>query len=114
MAQDVPGTLKVSNNCIADLVGRTALECYGVVGMAALDQQDGFMHLLPMYRMRKGIDVDMEGGKPVVCLHVIVERDLNLQTVAKNIISAQRFVLKKIAELDDVDIRVCIEGMRAR
>ena len=45
---------------------------------------------------------------------MIVERDLNLKTVAKNIISAQRFVLKKIAELDDVDIRVCIEGMRAR
>ena len=57
MMHNVPGELKVSNDCIADLAGRAALECYGVVGMAAADPQDGLMHLLPMYRLRRGIDV---------------------------------------------------------
>jgi uncharacterized alkaline shock family protein YloU len=41
MAGVVPGTLKVSNDCIADLAGYAALECYGVVGMAEIDEQDG-------------------------------------------------------------------------
>ena len=39
MAGVVPGTLKVSNDCIADLAGYAALECYGVVGMAVIDEQ---------------------------------------------------------------------------
>lgn len=38
MANVVPGALKVSNDCIADLAGYAALECYGVVGMAVTDQ----------------------------------------------------------------------------
>ena len=32
MSGVVPGTLRVSNDCIADLAGYAALECYGVVG----------------------------------------------------------------------------------
>ena len=39
MASTVPGTLKVSNDCLADLAGYAALECYGVVGMAEIDEQ---------------------------------------------------------------------------
>ncbi len=37
MASTVPGTLKVSNDCLADLAGSAALECYGVVGMAVIE-----------------------------------------------------------------------------
>lgn len=113
MSQVVCGTLKVSNDCIADLVGHAALECYGVVGMAALDQQDGIMHLLPMYRLRKGVDVETKDDHPVVSLHVIVEQGVNLVSVSKNLISATQFILKKIAELNDVEVRVFIEGIRA-
>ena len=38
MAKAIPGTLKVSNDCIADLAGYAAMECYGVVGMAVTDE----------------------------------------------------------------------------
>ena len=63
MAKVVPGTLKVSNDCIADLAGYAALECYGVVGMADIDQQEGVARLLPANRLRKGIDVGDRGGQ---------------------------------------------------
>ena len=51
MASTVPGTLKVSNDCLADLAGYAALECYGVVGMAEIDEQAGVARLLPAYRI---------------------------------------------------------------
>ena len=51
MAQGISGSLKVSNDCIADLAGYAALECYGVIGMAVTDQQEGVVHLLPTYRL---------------------------------------------------------------
>ena len=78
MAGVVPGTLKVSNDCIADLAGYAALECYGVVGMA-----------------------------------VIVEQGVNMASVVNNLTSSVKFILKQIAELDDVKVTVHIEGLRS-
>ena len=78
MAGVVPGTLKVSNDCIADLAGYAALECYGVVGMAAIDEQG-----------------------------------VNMASVVNNLTSSVKFILKQIAELEDVKVTVHIEGLRS-
>lgn len=112
MSGAVPGTLRVSNDCIADLAGYAALECYGVVGMAEIDEQAGVARLLPAFRLRKGIDVSSASGRVVVDLHVIVEQGVNITSVVGNLTSSVRFLLKQIAELGDVDVRVHIEGLR--
>lgn len=112
MSIPVKGTLKVSNDVIADLAGYAALECYGVVGMAASDEQAGAWHLLPTYRLRKGIDVSAEDGHVVVDLHVVLEQGVNMASVSDNLVSAVTFILKKIAELDNAEVRVHVEGMR--
>lgn len=114
MAHSVPGTLKVSNDVIADLAGYAALECYGVVGMAFTDQQENVVHLLPTYRLRRGIDVSTESGIIAVDLHVIVENGVNISSVSANLVSAVKFILNQIAELSNVEVRVHIEGMRTR
>ncbi|MCC6102709.1 MAG: Asp23/Gls24 family envelope stress response protein [Atopobiaceae bacterium] len=114
MAKAVPGTLKVSNDCIADLAGYAALECYGVVGMADIDETAGVIRLLPIYRLRRGIDVMSEGTTVTVDLHVIVEQGVNMTQVSANLKSAVTFILARIAELDAVTVRVHIEGMRVR
>ena len=46
-------------------------------------------------------------------LHVIVEQGVNMASVVNNLASSVKFLLKQIAELDDVDVHVHIEGMRA-
>ena len=112
MAMVVPGTLKVSNDCIADLAGYAALECYGVVGMAVTDEQEGPAHLLPTYRLRKGVGVSAEGETVKVDLHVVVEQGVNMASVSENLVSAVKFILRRIAELDNVEVRVHVEGMR--
>ena len=114
MAGVVPGTLKVSNDCIADLAGYAALECYGVVGMAVIDEQGGVAQLLPTNRLRRGIDVDVTpDGHLSVDLHVIVEQGVNMASVVNNLTSSVKFILKQIAELDDVKVTVHIEGLRS-
>lgn len=111
MAQAVPGGLKVSNDCIADLAGYAALECYGVTGMAATDEQEGVVRLLPTYRLRRGVGVSTREGTVVIDLHVIVEQGVNMASVSANLTSAVKFLLRQIAELDDVDVRIHVEGM---
>ena len=112
MSGGVAGTLRVSNDCIADVAGYAALECYGVVGMAEIDEQAGVARLLPSHRLRKGIDVAAVDHRVVVDLHVIVEQGVNMSSVVGNLTSSVKFLLKQIAELDDVDVRVHIEGLR--
>ena len=113
MSKTVPGTLRVSNDCIADLAGYAAMECYGVVGMAYTDTQNGVLHMLPAQRLRKGVDVSYEGQQVTVDLHVVVDDGVNMASVSKNLEDSVKFLLKKIAEFQDVQVRVHIEGMRA-
>ena len=112
MAKVIPGNLKVSNDCIADLAGYAALECYGVVGMAVTDQEEGVTRLLPTTRLSRGVDVSAEDGRLVVDLHVVVEQGVNMSAITSNLIRSVKFLLGRIAELEDVDVRVHIEGMR--
>ena len=114
MTKGVTGTLKVSNDCIADLAGYAALECYGVVGMAMSDVENGVTRLLPFNRLRNGIGVATEQGHVVVDVHVVIDHGINISSVSANLVSSVKFILKQIAELDDVEVRVHVEGVRKR
>ncbi len=112
MASKVPGSLRVSNDVIADLAGYAALECYGVVGMADIDEEQSVVRLLPIYRLRKGIEVSLEDGLIVVDLHVILEHGVNMASVAQNLESTVKFILNQIAEISQAEVRVHVEGLR--
>ncbi|MBR3224073.1 MAG: Asp23/Gls24 family envelope stress response protein [Atopobiaceae bacterium] len=112
MASKVPGSLRVSNDVIADLAGYAALECYGVVGMADTDEEQSVARLLPIYRLRKGIEVSLEDGLIVVDLHVILEQGVNMSSVAQNLESTVKFILNQIAEISQAEVRVHVEGLR--
>lgn len=112
MAQSVPGSLRVSNDVIADLAGYAALECYGVVGMAVTDEEQGVARLLPIYRLSKGIEVSLEDGLVAVDLHVILEQGVNMSSVAQNLVSTVKFILNQIAEISESEVRVHVEGLR--
>lgn len=112
MAEPVLGTLKVSNDVIADLAGYAALECYGVVGMAYTDAQDNIVRLLSLGTLRKGIDVACEDGRVKVDLHTVLEQGVNMASVSRNLESAVRFTLKEVAEIDNVDVTVHVEDLR--
>ena len=112
MNDTIPGNLHVANDVLADMVGNAALECYGVVGMAEIDEQAGVARLLPSFRLRKGIDVASVGGRVAVDLHVIVEQGVNMSSVVGNLTSSVKFLLKQIAELENVDVKVHIVGLR--
>lgn len=118
MDTKVNGTLTVSDDVLADLVGYAAKECYGVVGMAApapSSVQEGIAGLLPGQRLRRGVVIERgEGGRLSVALHVILEYGVNLAAVSQNLADGVKFVLKDVAQIDDVDVAVHVDGMKVR
>ena len=79
------GRITISSDAIAHIVGETARECYGVVGMAARGPVGKL--LARREHLTQGIQItrDAEGEGVTIDLHVIVEYGLNLAEVASTI-----------------------------
>lgn len=110
--KSVKGSLKVANDVIADLAGYAAMSCYGVVGMLQPHVEQHLHLLMRLGQLRNGVEVHLEDGTLVVTLHVVVEANVNMHSVSENLVSAVQFMLKQIAEIDDVDVRVVIEAIK--
>ena len=66
------GSILVDSNVIANYAGSVAMECYGVVGMAAMNVRDGFVGLLKKDSASKGITVKVENNKKTLNLHMVI------------------------------------------
>lgn len=110
----VAGSIRIANDVIADLAGYAALECYGIVGMAAPTLRDGVAQLLSREKLRRGVRVTSDGDSVNVDLYVVAEYGTNLAEVAHNMSERVRYVLTTQAEVlvDRVDVHV--QGIKVR
>jgi uncharacterized alkaline shock family protein YloU len=99
------GRIFISSDAITQIVGETARECYGVVGM-------GGPKWLPE-RVKKGIEIarDEEGGV-TIDLHVVVEYGLNLAEVASTVRNRVGYEVGRLTGLPVRAVEVHIEGAR--
>ncbi len=64
------GTVSIENEVIARMAGTAAMECYGVVGMAAKNAKDGLFQLLKVESLAKGVKLANAGNELVIGLHI--------------------------------------------
>ena len=108
MNDTIAGNLHVANDVLADMVGNAALECYGVVGMAAPNAADGIAKILPASRLRRGVVVTTTEVGVHVELYVVIEYGTNINTVSQNLVDQVTFALSEYARvpLDGVEVHV--------
>ena len=102
------GAIRIGEEAIAQIVGHTAAECYGVVGMAG----KGLKRLLTRDKLTQGIGVS--GGKDGlrIDLHVVVEHGLNLAEVAATVRSRVAYEIERLTGLSVAAVEVHIEDVR--
>jgi uncharacterized alkaline shock family protein YloU len=102
------GTIRIGEEAIAQIVGHTTAESYGVVGMAG----KGLKRLLTRDKLTQGIDVS--GGKDGlrIDLHVVVEYGLNLAEVAATVRSRVTYEVERLTGLRVAAVEVHIEDVR--
>ena len=103
------GRITVAPAAIAQIVGHTAAECYGVVGMAGRGR---VARLLTRDRLTQGIEVEGREDGVVVDLHVVVEYGLNLAEVAATVRSRVAYEVQRLAGLPVAAVEVHIEDVR--
>lgn len=99
MNDTIAGNLHVANDVLADMVGNAALECYGVVGMAAPNAADGIAKILPASRLRRGVVVTTTEVGVHVELYVVIEYGTNINTVSQNLVDQVTFALSEYARV---------------
>jgi uncharacterized alkaline shock family protein YloU len=109
---DVAGQLIVPNEVIAQIVGLTVLECYGVVGMAATSLSQGVARLLSRERITQGVGVRRDAGRLTIDLYVIVEYGLNLAEVASNVRSRVKYNVEKLTQIPVESLQIHIQGVK--
>lgn len=114
MSDSSAGAIQISNEVLADIAGYAALECYGIVGMAAPTLRDGVAQLLSLDKLRRGVRVNSDGEGVVVDLYVVAEYGTNLAEVSHNMSNRVQYVLTSNAEVRVEDVRVHIQGIKVR
>ena len=98
------GQIQIDTDVIALYAGTTAVECFGIVGMAAVSMKDGLVKLLKRESLTHGINVTINDNAIEIDFHVIVSYGVSISTVADNLIEFTGMPVEKI--------NIFVEGVR--
>ena len=104
------GRVAITDDAIAQIVGLTAAECYGVVAMTAPGR---IGRLVPRDRRTRGIEISGSEPGVEIALHVVVEHGLNLAEVASTLRNRVAYEVERMTGLPIATVEVHIEDVRA-
>ena len=106
------GEICINPEVIAIYAGTTAVECFGIVGMAAISMKDGLVKLLKKESLTHGINVDIEANRIKLDFHVIVAYGISISAVADNLIENVKYKVEEFTGMEVEKINIFVEGVR--
>lgn len=106
------GIITIENEVIARIAGMAAIDCYGIVGMAAKNMKDGIVQLLKKESLTKGIRLTVVENRISLEFHIIVEYGTNISAIADNIICTVKYKVEEFAGMEVENINIFVEGVR--
>lgn len=106
------GKATISEEALSQLAGSCALECFGIVGMAAVSVKDGLIKLLTGDSLTKGIEVSVIDGELTLSFHVIVAYGVSITAVSQNLIENVKYKMESFTGMHVRHIGVYVEGVK--
>ena len=107
------GIITIDPEVIAKYAGSVAVECFGIVGMAAVSMKDGLVKLLKKESLTKGIHVGIsDENKITLNFHVVVAYGVSISAVTDNLISNVKYKVEEFTGMSVDKINIYIEGVR--
>lgn len=106
------GNVSINSDVIAQFAGAVAMECFGIVGMAGLNVKDGFVKLLKLEDIKRGISVSVRNNKLVINFHIIVAYGVNVLSVSDNLISTVKYKVEEFTGIEVNKINIYVEGVK--
>lgn len=106
------GKIIISKEVLATIAGMAAVECYGLVGMAARKIKDGLVELLGRDNISRGVEVTINESDIHINLHIIVGYGLKISEVAHNVMEKVKYSIEDTTGLPVCRVNVTIQGVR--
>ena len=106
------GEILIDTDVIAKYAGSVAVECFGIVGMAAVSMKDGLVKLLKRDSLTHGINVEVQDNRLHLNFHVIVSYGVSISTVADNLIENVKYKVEEFTGMPVEKINIFVEGVR--
>ena len=107
------GIITIDAEVIAKYAGSVSVECFGIVGMAAVSMKDGLVKLLKKESLTKGIQVGIsDENKITLNFHVVVAYGVSISAVTDNLISNVKYKVEEFTGMSVDKINIYIEGVR--
>ena len=106
------GEIQISSDVIAMYAGMTAVECFGIVGMASVSMKDGLVKLLKRESLTHGITVEVQDNHISIDFHVIVAYGVSICAVSDNLIASVKSKVEEFTGMEVDKINIYVEGVR--
>ena len=107
------GIITIDPEVIAKYAGTVAVECFGIVGMAAVNMKDGLVKLLKRDYLSHGINVTIDDNNEIsIDFHVIVSYGVSIFTVSDNLIETVKYRVEEFTGMKIKKINISVEGVR--
>ena len=107
------GIITVHPEVIAKYAGSVAVECFGIVGMAAVNVKDGLVRLLKKESLTHGIHVEISEDNIITLdFHVIVAYGVNILSVSDNLMNNVKYKVEEFTGMKVDSINIFVEGVR--
>jgi uncharacterized alkaline shock family protein YloU len=105
------GRIEVFPAVVGAIAGHAAIECYGIMGMAARGLRDGVATLLRRENLHRGVEVREIAGQLAIDVYVVVQYGVRITEVAQNLKSAVRFEVERSTGVPVAEINVFVQGV---
>jgi len=106
------GQVTVNEEVILKVAGYSALECYGIVGMASKRSTDGIVQLLGFENIGRGVIVHINEDSVDVEMYIIVEYGISIIAVAETLIDTVRYKVEYLTGVKVNQVNVTVEDIR--
>lgn len=105
------GSIFISHRAIATIANQSALESYGVVGLAAKNLAEGLAQVL-VKDPTLGVDVKFDGRSIQIDLYIIIEYGTRIKSVADSVMDNVRYQVEKSIGLPVTHVNIHVRGLR--
>ena len=107
------GTIEITNDVIATVVGGAATDVFGIVGMASKNQiRDNINEILKRENYSKGVVVRQEENGIAVDVYTIVSYGTKISEVSRNVQEKVKYNLETMLGVTANSVNVFVQGVR--
>lgn len=107
------GTIEISNDVIATVVGGAATDVFGIVGMASKSQlKDNINEILRRENYARGVVVRQEENGIAVDVYTIVSYGTKISEVSRNVQEKVKYNLETMLGITANSVNVFVQGVR--